>query len=396
MKITQISFFIISILFFGCTNINKENSTTLTLNDVQKIISKDTVIDHNFILDSRMKSQIDLYEYIFSKYVRPSIFNFHTYFYVEDFYNSKLFNRLFEVEISNSEVIIKNDYSPFTLMETTQYDDSKYEIPYRYIYNNKGSLVKVLCQEDQYYRKELKYNKDGLLVKITNYTKTPRMVGKSENRVEYSGGDKVQEIVSFNYTNNLLTNRSFRRTTDLWGEGWNQEISYYTDQNKPFKKYIIKKTKGILYGIEIICFVNSEIEYVIFKTGSVSSILQHDNVKEVYRVSTYRSGDKSDFTIEFFQNRDSTFYELQRTFKIRLDNEYRHNKEYKIEKVYEIFYYSNMGGVKSIETTYRYIYDHDRLVGYGIYEYREPRIKEDGEQIEKEYTLTRGFQLLSK
>ena len=365
MKITQISFFIISILFFGCTNINKENSTTLTLNDVQKIISKDTVIDHNFIMDSRMKSQIDLYEHLFSEYIFCVYFDNDIYFYKNDLYLFKLLNTF-----NNS----------FTLKFTSQVDSINNEFSDHYLVNKSGYLLKVQNVEDPYWRKEFEY-KNGLLVEVKNYSKTPSLIGKSENRIDYIGGDKYQGRVNFTYENNLLT--EIRYSEDIFHSVRLYFISYYVDKQNPSQKYIVKRKYGRQIGEEIICFNNSDIQYVIFNSET------YGVMKDVYK---FNWGDVSSSNITeqrltidyFYRKKSSVDYKWSKTYNISIDNQ---NNFKKIIETLHNKEEQEFLGLTSREILFKYIFDHNQLIGYGIFKYEEQEFSDEDKKVEKSQTI---------
>ncbi len=371
MKTTIIVFILIPIFFLGCKN--SGNDDTLNMDEINQLCV-DTIPDPNFTLNSEMKSQIELYEYLFSEYVFCIYFHKDTYFYLENFYNLKLFKG-----INNS----------FTLKTTYQDNDKQLEIADNYFVDNSGYLIKVQNQEELYWRKEFEY-RDGLLVNITNYTKSVSGIQTNQNRVNKVGGNEYKETMEFTYNYNSLIYRLF---TQYIGKNrfLNQRISYYTDSKRPSIKYIIKRHESTKTR-EIICFNNDDIQYVIY-TSEFDGKFQ-----EIYKFSSGNDNPKTignNMRIDYFDRgkQENKFFKLFKTYDIGYDSQNSINNI--IEKIHNETELTLLG-IKERETVYKYLSDHNQFVGYEIYQYELPSGSGENVRTEKKYKFIKGVQLLPK
>lgn len=336
-------------------------STTLTNTELYRPKSLST--NQNFRLDSDVKNQIFIFEYLYKVKINPIT---TTYDHIEPLYTAKLFF---------------NQVNKIVIKHISQYDDgSKFEIPHQYIYDNSGNIQKILCIEDSKYKTEF-YYQNGLLSNMKYYhTSIPMTATEGHNVTHIQAEGKVDDII-FKYSNGLLIQQDFLTNQQKNIFQGARDYYYYQDNNNRALSYIKYIDKSFMNEQRLICLENNKIKYITFSYGSPNS--ETPKLETIFLFS-YNGNLINILQYEPSRNKPGAMtlnsaIELQIGEKPIIEN---------IKVSYKI------NNPRTEELYLRYHYTQGRLIGYDIFErtlYKNDRPEDIDYKLDKAFYLITNY-----
>lgn len=374
IAIILIGLAILSVIFIR--RIIQSESEEKTKLNVSDLVNKSPMIpDRTPSLNSIQLQQIEFYEYLFSEYIRPLGFDFTSYFYAEDLFTSRLFS------IESGKI---------TLRMTDIYDEDKFVILYDFYYKN-GLISKIVSKENPYYQTRFIYS-HGKLIEISTQSKTPLLKSESQSITEYSGGDKITELVKYKYYNGIPCSRTHKtrystKREPLMPDFYSADGKILKSKKKrpPFDTIEYLKYSGTKSSLIVknnryyISFIGNNINEIVFYKRFTSDTVSE--FSSVYRINNYGNT----ITIDEYGNNPYGGWEKYETYFIKFNGKSDIESVTKNEYITEDY-------TRVTESLYRYVYVHGKLTSYAIY---EGDISKD-KNPKKELDLKKSVELTSR